>query len=206
MLERERKRIARTVHDELGQALTAIKMDLSLIADSRAPEVSDRVDSALSLVDDAMATVRRITSELRPGQLDDLGLADTLAWEARQFQRRAGIRCILHGGAREPALDEDTRVALFRCFQESLTNVARHAAATRVDIYLKHRDGEVELEIMDNGVGIAPGERERGGAFGLIGMRERMAAVGGTLGIVSRDGGGTTVWLRVNSAARGRTT
>ncbi len=203
LLEEERKRIAREVHDELGQSLTALKLDISLLDLPGDPETRERLATILDTLDRAMACAQRITTELRPGLLDDLGLAAALAWQARQFQRRTGIRCVLHGDQPEPPLREEARVALFRCFQEILTNIARHAGATRVDIWLKTRERVVELRVADNGCGITPQQSQGPRSWGIIGMRERMNAVGGKLKLHGWKGKGTTVRVVASSHGEG---
>jgi PAS domain S-box-containing protein len=203
LLEEERKRIAREVHDELGQSLTALKLDISLLPLPSDPDTGERLATILDTLDRAMACAQRITTELRPGLLDDLGLAAALAWQAKQFQRRTGIRCVLHDDPPEPPLQEEARVAMFRCFQEILTNIARHAGATRVEIWLETKERMVELRVADNGRGITLQQSQGHRSWGIIGMRERMNAVGGKLKLYGWRGKGTTVRVVTSSHREG---
>ena len=172
--EEERIAIAREIHDELGQACTAIKMDLALIgrkATSRQTRIKAKVASAIQLVDDTITNLRRIASELRPGTLDDLGLAAALEWQAQEFARRTGIECRV--GLPEDAIvvDADRSTGIFRIFQESLTNVARHAHATSVAARLAVEAGQIVLEVRDNGRGFTPEEVDARKSLGLLGMQ-----------------------------------
>jgi signal transduction histidine kinase len=180
--EEERTRIAREVHDELGQALTSCKLDLSWLA-GKLPQDSrllvDRTKSLISHIDTTIQTVRRISSELRPGVLDHLGLAAALEWQANEFQNRTGIRCDLHTELTDTTLDQNVSTTLFRIFQETLTNVIRHAGATQVTVDLKESAGCITLEVRDNGRGIARTEIANAKSMGLLGMRERAALLGG---------------------------
>ena len=195
MTERERKALAREVHDELGQALTALKMDLSWIHRSvpeATPGLARRLASMEEVIDDTVGRVRRIATELRPALLDRLGVVAAIEWQAEQFQRRMGIRCT----ARVPdsvVADEAVGLCLFRCLQEALTNVARHAQATRVEIEVSEDENGVRLGVSDNGCGISEEALRKLGSFGILGMRERIRALGGGLEVQRRDAGGTSV-------------
>ena len=179
--EEERTRIAREVHDELGQALTSCKLDLSWLA-SRLPReqkpLLEKTRALTAHIDATIQTVRRISSELRPGVLDHLGLAAALEWQANEFQNRTGIKCDVRAQVHEP-LDHNLSTTLFRIFQETLTNVIRHAGATEVTVRLREADGRLCLEVQDNGRGIERADISNNKSMGLLGMRERAALLGG---------------------------
>jgi two-component system, NarL family, sensor histidine kinase UhpB len=180
--EEERTRIAREVHDELGQALTSCKLDLSWIAGKLPRELRPLLEKTRALtshIDATIQTVRRISSELRPGVLDHLGLVAALEWQANEFQNRTGIKCEVQTNLREQRLDQDLSTTLFRIFQETLTNVIRHAGATQVSVHLKEGDGQIMLDVRDNGRGISRREILDNKSMGLLGMRERAALLGG---------------------------
>jgi signal transduction histidine kinase len=142
-------------------------------------------------------TVRRISTELRPGVLDTLGLEAAVEWQVNDFQQRTGVRCSVTGKLREDALERPATTALFRVLQESLTNIVRHAQATRVDVNLEESAGHVVLHVSDNGIGIQAADVQKGGTFGLLGIRERIAALGGTCDIRGEPGRGTRVCVTV---------
>jgi len=198
--EEERKSVAREIHDELGQALTAIKIDLaSLMRESPADEQQQRkrADSILELVDQTIQSVRRISTELRPGILDDLGLVAALEWAAEEFQARTGTRCRLDLPGDDIEIDQECATAMFRIFQETLTNVARHANASEVGVRLAKENGDLTLEVHDNGRGIGKEQLAGGRSLGLLGMRERAALLGGELVILGAPEKGTTVRVRI---------
>jgi PAS domain S-box-containing protein len=205
--EEERTGIARELHDQLGQALTGLKLDLSWMerklerstSETMMAPLRDKMAAMARSIDAAVQTVRRISSELRPGVLDDLGLLPAIEWQAQEFQSRTGIRCRLSAPAEPPALPPTHSTALFRIFQEALTNVARHARATGVEVRLAERDGVVQLEIADNGRGITPAEVAGTRSLGLLGMRERAAAIGGEVRVEGGPGEGTRVIVRIPS-------
>ena len=198
--EDERIRISRQVHDELGQALTGLKMDLFWLA-SRLPKqlraVRDKTKTMSAHIDSTIQTVRRISTELRPGILDDLGLVPALEWQAAEFQKRNGIKCEVVSEVAEPILEEELNTAFFRIFQESLTNVVRHANATRVDVRLWEQDGNLLMEIRDNGRGISESDWTNTRSIGVLGMRERASLLGGELTITGVPEQGTTVRVRI---------
>ena len=196
--EEERTTIAREIHDVLGQTLTALKMDAAWIG-TRVPGEAVRMKLAAmaALIDEAVMTVRRIATDLRPGVLDDLGLAAALEWQAQEFARRTGIECSLRAGADEDGLDPLVATAVFRIFQESLTNVVRHARATHVSGTLERRGADLVLEVQDDGIGITPAEVSDPRSIGLAGMRERAQLVGGRFSISSATGAGTTVRVQI---------
>lgn len=203
--EEERSRIAREIHDQLGQMLTAMKMDLRWIekrlgAQEDHPALNPILDKAVEageLADATLATVHAIVSELRPGVLEELGLAAALQHEAGRFQQRSEILCEFHAAAALPALSRERATAAFRIFQETLTNVARHAQATKVEIRLDELEGGLVLEVRDNGRGISPAALEDSRSFGLVGMKERAAAFGGEVSFEPLAGGGTAMRLRL---------
>jgi signal transduction histidine kinase len=203
--EEERQRISREIHDELGQKLTALKMDL-LSAERKLDHLQsspdrntalDRVVSATDLVDEIVASVQEIASELRPGVLDKLGLGMAVRAEARRFEQRTRIQCEVHLPDAEPPLSMDLSVALFRIFQECLTNVARHAGAGKVVVDLKVDREQVELRVQDNGQGIPSQSANDPESLGLLGMRERAALLGGEVLFQSGREGGTVVTARI---------
>ncbi|OLD80874.1 MAG: hypothetical protein AUF67_10435 [Acidobacteria bacterium 13_1_20CM_58_21] len=198
--EEERTSIAREIHDELGQACTAIKMDLALIgrkATKRQTQLRTKVDSAIRLVDEMIVTLRRIASELRPRTLDDLGLTAALEGHAQEFESRTGIRCHLSLPRESLALDSERSTAIFRIFQESLTNVARHAHATRVEARLEREADHVLFQVHDNGRGFDPGEAKARRSLGLVGMQERALLLNGELKVEGVPGAGTTMTVRI---------
>ncbi len=189
--EEERRRIARELHDELGQRLTALKMDLCGIAQTDGPGThTQRIDSMLVMLDETLASVRRIAADLRPMMLDDLGLNAAIEWLARDAARRLGIEVTVRLEKTEPQVDERTATALYRMVQEALTNVARHSHATDVSIELLESATEVVLSVQDNGIGFPPRALQREGSFGLLGIRERASMLGGMLTLDNPTEGG----------------
>ncbi len=198
--EDERIRISRQVHDELGQALTGLKMDLYWLS-NRLPKklksVQEKTKAMSAHIDSTIQTVRRISTELRPGILDDLGLGAALEWQAQEFQRRTGLLCLVTTEVTETPFDQDLNTAFFRIFQETLTNVIRHAHATRVEVVLKEEQGSLTMEVKDNGRGISSDEISNTKSIGLLGMRERAALLGGELTISGQAGAGTAVTVKI---------
>jgi PAS domain S-box-containing protein len=196
--EDERRRIARELHDELGQRLTALKMELSsLRTDAAGAKRAGLIESMLGMVDDIVAAVRRIATELRPLMLDDLGLNAAIEWLADGWSRRMGVAVQLHLPAGETVLDDAINIALYRMVQEALTNIARHARATKVCIEIDRVGTELQLTVMDNGIGFDETLVHREGSFGLMGMRERALMLGGRLVIGSSPSGGGRVSVRL---------
>ena len=204
--EEERARMAREIHDELGQALTAIKIDLASLVNDLPPDQKQavRVESIMKLIDGTIQTVRRISTELRPGILDDLGLVAAVEWAAEEFEARTGTTCAVSVPPGDLALDPERATALFRIFQETLTNVARHANATEVDVRLANDKRDVSLEVRDNGKGISEEQRVAANALGIRGMLERALLLGGELTINGAPGKGTTVRVRIPQTERAR--
>jgi len=198
--EEERTLIAREIHDELGQACTAIKMDLALIGRKTTKTQSRlraKVESATQVVDNMIVTLRKIASELRPRTLDDLGLTAALEWQAQEFELRTGIQCRVILSQEPIALDSERSTAIFRIFQESLTNVARHACATRVEARLEKEADQLMFQVHDNGKGFDAEEAMARRSLGLIGMRERALLLNGEFKVEGVPGAGTTTTLRI---------
>ena len=204
--EEEELRIAREVHDGLGQALTGLKMDLTWLAGKLQADqepLAQKIESMFQLIDETIGSVRKIASGLRPELLDEAGLAAAIGWHARDFQQRTGIRCIVDAPSEANGLDAERSTAVFRVFQEVLTNVARHANATRVDVLLRSGEAGFTLEVRDNGKGFAPAVVHDPKSLGLLGMRERMLPFAGSVAINANPGKGTTVVVSVpNDGAR----
>ena len=188
--EEERSRIARDVHDELGQKLTALQLEASMLSaryHDDPPELSLKLRGLLALIDATMDSVRAIATDLRPPVLD-LGLVPAIEWQVQEFQRRTGIACELALGDDDIELDEERATAIFRMLQEALTNVARHARATQVEIVLTLQQDMLQLTVEDNGVGMLANRPGGKKSFGLLGLRERALMVGGEVDIDSRPG------------------
>ena len=195
--EEERTSIAREIHDELGQALTGLKLDVAWMS-SRLPRgqgLLEHCQSVIQRIDGTMGAVRRIATELRPSLLDQLGLAATVEWQGQEFAARTGVGVTLEMCSEDVAVPDDLASSAFRILQEALTNVARHAGATRVVIRLVRTPGFLQLEVVDDGVGISDAKLDGTASLGLVGMRERALACGGELTIAARPGGGTSVLL-----------
>ena len=203
--EAERTRIAREIHDDLGQMLTALMMDLAWLEDrvtkpreiATRSQLAEKVEQMSKLVGKTMDTVRTIAAELRPGVLDELGLKAAIEWQCADFHKHTGIKCHLLTELEEVALDRASSTAVFRILQESLTNVLRHAKATAVMLELDVQADNLVLKIQDNGRGIMEAEMTDPRSLGILGMRERAGMVGGTVDITGADGEGTRVTVRV---------
>lgn len=197
--EQERTRIAREIHDDLGGNLTAIKMALMMLTQrlpSDQPQLAERAAYVDALVDRTIDAVHRISLDLRPSMLD-FGLVAALEWQSQEFEKQNGISCAFSCSDKEIDLGADRATALFRIFQEALTNIAKHARATQVTVRLQRQDGDVLLTIADNGVGIAQDDRKKPGSFGLRGMQERARALGGTMTLADAPGGGTELCIKI---------
>jgi PAS domain S-box-containing protein len=199
--EDERTRIARELHDELGVRMACLKMDLarmqSMKSDVSPAKLEEKIVSMTEQVDATIAAVQELVAELRPGVLDDLGLVPAIEWQCRDFERRSGIRCLVDCKQEDIPLDSVKATAAFRICQEALTNVSRHAAAKEIRVRLELIDRQLLLDVQDDGQGIPPEKVCDIRSFGLLGMRERAEAVGGTLRIAGLPGLGTTVSLRL---------
>jgi signal transduction histidine kinase len=236
--EEERTQIARDIHDELGQALTCLKMDVSWLSSklstdhfvplsppaqsqntarrSRSKQrngsksktqesLLDKTKTMLKFIDGTIQTVRRLSTGLRPPVLDDLGLSAAIEWQAQEFKARTGIRCKLTLPSNDITLDQKRTTAIFRIFQETLTNVARHSNATQVGISLSKESGKVSLNVKDNGKGITETEISNTMSLGLVGMKERALLLGGEVYITGVHRKGTTVTVRIPIAEVGGT-
>lgn len=203
--EEERMRIAREIHDELGQLLTGLKIDVVSLgkkiseptAQKNWEQLKDRTQSIANSINTAILTVRKISIELRPGLLDAVGLTAAIDWQAKEFEKRTGIKCKLKFPPENIVLDQNRSIAIFRIFQEILTNVTRHSQATEVSVEIEERDSELFLEAMDNGRGITASEFSNPKSLGLLGMRERALLLGGEVSIRGVQGKGTTVLVRI---------
>lgn len=197
--EDERKRIAREVHDELGQNLLALRLDVATLharAGDRHPLLRVRTTAALEHIDTTMKSIRTIMNNLRPPVLD-LGLQDAIDWQVKQFERRTGIPCELAMNDDGQQVADAQATAVFRILQESLNNIGRHARATQVRVELRIDDKRLSMSIQDNGVGMYPSDRRKVRRFGLIGMQERVAMQGGELHIDSKPGQGTSLRMSI---------
>lgn len=201
--EEERTRIAREVHDILGQELTGLKMDVRWLAEKlRSASVEtdlqpfrEKLETMAARLDETMKTVRRISTELRPAVLDTLGIVAALEWQASDFEKRYSIPCSFRCAEDEIELDEGRATAVFRIFQEALTNVARHAKATEVTAELRLEGDTLDLVVRDNGIGIGRTRGTSEKSLGLLGMQERALMFGGRVEVYGRPGVGTTVRL-----------
>ncbi|MFA5172194.1 MAG: histidine kinase [Sulfuriferula sp.] len=196
--EQERTRIAREVHDELGGNLTAIKMAVTLVKRRLAPDDSclEKINYIDMLADRTIESVRRIASDLRPSILD-LGLVAAIEWQTREFERQMGIPCEFITSDDDIALNSDQATALFRVFQEALTNISKHANATLVHVHLKKQATDITLEIDDNGEGMEQADRLKIKSFGIRGMMERVNSLGGQLSITSSTETGTNILINI---------
>lgn len=195
--EAERRRIARELHDELGQSLSALKLELSAcVDDALLDRHRQRVRHMLQRLDEIMAAVRRIAIDLRPQMLDDLGLGPAVEWLVQDFGRHTGLRCTTRLDD-VGALADSAATALYRMVQEALTNVLRHARATEVAVELRLRDGCAQLTVRDNGVGLQGERGPHDRQFGLLGMQERADMLGGQFRVTSTKGGGTCVTMEL---------
>ncbi|MGB8426637.1 MAG: histidine kinase [Desulfobacterales bacterium] len=198
--EEERARIARELHDQFGQTLSVLKMDLAwlmkhLTGSDRSLQA--KIDAMGSVIDATLHVLHRVCTELRPVILDDFGLAAAIQWQTEDFQNRTGIACHLTLETEADKLTRDESTALFRIFQETLTNVLRHAAATLINVRLWEKDARMMLETADNGKGIADAEINNSASLGLVGMRERVYGINGTIQISGIQGKGTRVIVAI---------
>jgi signal transduction histidine kinase len=198
--EEERKQIARELHDELGQTLTAMKLDLAWLSEQLRQKdevLSQKSKEITSQLNTLIKIVRRIATRLRPGMLDDLGLIASIEWQAHDFEKHSGIKCQLNLDDTNIKLDNEQKLAIFRIFQEALTNVARYAEAKNVEVKLHEVDEFMTLEVHDDGRGIKEGDRTGLQSLGLIGMRERAERLGGSFDIQGQPGKGTTLVVTI---------
>jgi PAS domain S-box-containing protein len=197
--EEERTNIAREIHDELGQVLTALKIDVSMLANKLYPDSKflEKTESMIKRIDETIQSVKRICAELRPTILDHFGLSAAIEWQVEEFESRTGIKCDVSFEPREIILDQDLTTSVFRIFQEALTNVVRHADATEIKVTLRLKDGKVMLEVKDNGKGITERQFSDPKSFGLIGIRERANFFGGDVKINGIRDKGTTITVSI---------
>jgi len=193
--EEERRRLARDLHDEVNQALTAILLRLEALAQETPPERAPELIELKRLVNQAMEELLNLARQLRPSALDDHGLVAALETQLKRFSARTGVEARLDTGGDPDRVAEVVQTAIYRVAQEALTNITRHAGATIVELVVAQTNGEVELRVSDDGRGFDPTARGRG--LGLVGMAERARLVGGELDVRSAPGGGTTITLRV---------
>jgi len=202
--EEERIRIARQVHDELGQMLTVLKMDVSMMKDEMKKRTNkkcfdyfnEEITEILDRINVIIKSVQRITTELRPEVLDDLGLKEAIYWEAKEFEKRTGINVNFSSNIEETDfLDDDKSTRLFRIFQETLTNIIRHANATNVWVRINRHKENLILAVEDDGVGISEEQKESSSSLGIIGMQERTQFLGGNVAVEGKENEGTTVTL-----------
>lgn len=197
--EQERTRIAREIHDDLGGNLTAIKMALALLIrrlPATAPALLEKAAYVDSLVDRTIEAVHRISGDLRPGILD-FGIVAAIEWQSREFEKQLGIPCDFSAPGEDIQLNPDQATALFRIFQEALTNIGKHARASRVRVRLARDERSVRMAIIDDGLGIAAADRIKPKSFGIRGMMERANALGGNLTVNPAPGGGSVVALEI---------
>jgi PAS domain S-box-containing protein len=197
--EEEKMHIARELHDELGQLLTALKMDLASLREAPPDKRDERMEEMGRLLDQTVTATRRISADLRPLMLDDLGLADAAQWLVEDFAKHSGIACHIEmsGGDALEGLSRSVSTAVYRTIQESLTNVGRHSGAKSAWVALAAQDGWIDVVVEDDGRGIGPGDLAKAHSLGLKGMRERIAYLGGSLEIGAAPRGGTRIRLRV---------
>jgi len=198
--EEERTQLSREIHDELGQLMTGLKMDLAWLRKhvqkvdrSVANGMVGRIQQMNEMLDDSIQTVRKIAGQLRPALLDQLGLMAAMEWQAKEWESRTGIICCIDKQSGEPHFSHEQATQLFRIFQELLTNVARHAQATTVAVVLRRVGDEFSLDVMDNGRGIREEEIRHPLSLGIVGMKERATRIGGNIHFAGQPGGGTTV-------------
>jgi signal transduction histidine kinase len=197
--EQERSAIAREIHDDLGGNLTAIKMGLSSIINRLNEGKIVPVEQAIaleSILDSTFEAVHRISSDLRPNVLD-LGIVAALEWQAKEFEKQLGLTCKFSCNQAEIPVTTDQGITLFRIFQESMSNIAKHANATYVAVDMTADDNEIVLKISDNGVGIKSSDTLKTNSFGLRGMRERVTALNGTFNVAESDKQGTVITIRL---------
>jgi signal transduction histidine kinase len=202
--EDERRRLSRELHDETAQVFSAVKLEMGLVREGAAPELHPRLDRALQLIDAGIRSIRNVTNDLRPSLLDELGLLPALRALVRDLDGRSDLAIGFEAPRALPPLSSAAELAIFRALQEGLVNVIRHAAASRVDVCLSVRDGQVELEVTDDGTGLPVGARleqfERDGHMGLAGMRERILSIGGTVVVGAAPAGGVRLVARIPTA------
>lgn len=205
--EEERTRIAREIHDELGQTMTALKMDISWMHHRVSPDqktIFEKLNAMTQLIDQTIGSVKRIATELRPGLLDDLGLAAAIEWQTEEFKNRTGMTCQVIIEPEVLDVDEALSTALFRILQETLTNIIRHAEATAVLVKLIQDESGIAMSVKDNGKGIETSEKIGAHSYGMIGIRERVAYFGGFVQFQSDAASGTTVQIQIPASGKSK--
>jgi signal transduction histidine kinase len=203
LIESERKRIALEIHDELGQSLTSLKMEMHFLnqqvkeidSPTKSFEVNERIEDLSHQIDATIQTVRRIATDLRPPILDDLGLVAAIEWQTQEFERLTGISCILSANVENIEINSEFTIAIFRIFQEALTNITRHAKANTISIDLSKLDQKLILRVEDDGEGISSDGKSNKHPLGILGMRERARLIGGKLDVIKGPENGTIVLL-----------
>ncbi len=198
--EKERKEISREIHDDIGQALTALKLDLSWISKKRKIKADDilvKIEEMKQNIDQTIKSIQKISLELRPGLLDDLGLVYAIKWQCKQFSSRSGIKSAVKISSEDLIVDETISVELFRILQEVLTNVSRHSNASKVKVTLQEKKNILELKIVDNGIGITEKKIDDANSLGLIGIHERVNSINGTILIKGKKNIGTEISVKV---------
>ncbi len=203
--ETEQKRIALEIHDELGQSLTGIKMDVHWLKrqinqpteNLSESSVSDKLSELSKQIDSTISSVRRIATELRPAVLDDFGLIAAIEWQAQEFERKTEVPCIFKYNEENLDLDPESSTAVFRIFQETLTNITRHADASTIKVFFATSNDQFLMRVEDNGKGIDLDKIKNRKSLGILGMHERARLIGGELNIFKRKSGGTTVELAI---------
>ncbi len=199
--EEERKHMARNIHDELGQLLTVLKMDISWLNRKvkalQAPDLSQKADQIIQILNNTVQTVRRISADLRPGLLDDLGLSAAIEWHLGDFAKRSGIRTNFHASDAAIELSPEQATSLFRIYQESITNIARHAAATEITVELSVEVNDVSLCVTDNGTGFDIAVVNKRKTLGLLGMKERAEMMGGSFSVSKNSEAGTKIMVQI---------
>jgi signal transduction histidine kinase len=204
--EQERTRIAREIHDDFGQSLTILKIDLSWLKKhivQDLPQVQNKIDSMFKVIDASLQTLHTVSSELRPVILDDFGLESAIEWQAEEFQNRTGVKCRVDSSIANLDLTKEQSTAVFRIFQETLTNIMRHSGATEVDVRLEMNKDTLILEVADNGRGITEAEIDNSQSFGLLGIRERLYPWNGQVDFIGHPNKGTRVIVRVPNLEKG---
>jgi signal transduction histidine kinase len=204
--EQEKIRIAREVHDQLGQSLTIMSMDLTWIKkhlSNRSSKIDEKISGMFNVIEDALERLHTVTAELRPVILDDFGLAAAIEWQVEEYSKRIGIECRMEPTGFEPDLPKGQATAIFRIFQEILTNIMRHAQAKEVVVKMEAGNGDLILQVRDDGRGITESEVNDPKAFGLLGIRERLYPFGGQVTFDGRPGLGTLVTVRLPISPKG---
>lgn len=204
--EQERTRIAREIHDDFGQSLTILKMDLSWLKKHMIQnklQVQNKIVSMFKVIDGSLQTLHAVSSELRPVILDDFGLISAIEWQAGEFQDRTGVRCRVESSVADLDLTKEQSTAVFRIFQETLTNIMRHSGATEVDVRLELNEDTLILEVADNGRGITEAEIDNSQSFGLLGIRERLYPWNGQVDFIGHPNKGTRVIVRIPITGKG---